>query len=169
MEIRLASGVVPGSVGVALLGEDGRPVQTFVHLLGAAGRLHLASLAPGTWSVRVSAPGTAPAQLEVTVPGDPVAVVLSPAARLQVRVPELMESDAAAALRLFDAAGNPFWNLGPTGSFQGEWQLARGVGTVDGVPSGLWTLRVTAADGGTWQTQVTVADPGEWVVTVGAL
>lgn len=95
----------------------------------------------------MKAPGGVMERLRLEVPGPPVEVALRPADRLEVRVPELIQENLVATLTLRSEDGQAFETLRPDGVLQDEWRLDGGLGVVDGVPPGEWTLWVEAADG----------------------
>ncbi len=98
-------------------------------------------------------------RVPATVPGPPVRVVLPVAGRLRVRVPALVERNLVARLVLLNPAGQAFQDLDAIGVLRQEWPLVGGSGTVDGLPPGPWTVKVSAPDGQAWETSVVVT-PG---------
>jgi hypothetical protein len=98
----------------------------------------------------------------ITAPHEPIALTLPAASRLTVRVPSLAasdsrasahpSSDALARLTILDANQQAFWYLGLGGRIEQQWTLVGGVGTVETVPAGQWTLLVEASDGRSWST-----------------
>jgi hypothetical protein len=164
--VHLADGTVPQVVTAMAYGAGPEPVWTGAAQTGLGGRTVLASLPAGSWDLTVSGPGTGPARVPVTVPGDPVPVVLQPACRLRVRVPELAADGSAGAtgsgtlsalVRLNDAQGRPPW------FFHGRepaFPMAGDTAEVPALPAGAWTVTVTAPDGRTWS-GTAVTRPGE--------
>lgn len=146
LHLRLASGTVPSVALVTLLDAGGRPVQTEARSL-AAGAARFETLQAGHWRALVTARGGAPREVALTVPGEPVEIVLPDAGRLRVRVPELFDSPRPATLTLEGADGRPFVGLAPEGIPQSAWRVDRGTVTVEGVPAGLWTLRLVGPGG----------------------
>jgi hypothetical protein len=103
-----------------------------------------------SWNLLVSASGTAPTWVRAEVPGNRPEVVLPPAAPLEVRVPELMESGAAGSLSLASGAGTLFFQVDPAGEIRTRWTVHAGLQTLADVPAGSWVVRVDGAQGGTW-------------------
>jgi hypothetical protein len=97
--------------------------------------------------------------LTATVPGEPLAVALEPAARLAVRVPSLAASDLVATLTLFGAGGEPYRGFDELVGLRESWPLVAGRAVVDRLPAGPWALRVTTADGRSWSATTATA-PG---------
>lgn len=104
----------------------------------------------GRFEIMVSAPGSVLERATVTVPSEAVPFVLAPAARFEVRVPRLATSDLLATLHLLGPDGRPLRTLDAGRGWKDEWILTTGQPRVEGVPAGVWTLRVTAADGQVW-------------------
>lgn len=146
VRVRLASGGVPSSAILKLLDEDGRAFLAEARL-ATAGVARFETAPAGTWRAVVSAPGAAAQEMTVQVPGEGIDVVLEDAGSLRVRVPGLFDSPQAATLTMLDAAGRPFEGSDTWGALQNAWRLTRGTVTVEGVPAGLWTLRVVDAEG----------------------
>jgi hypothetical protein len=135
---------------IVVLDENGRAVHFEEPVLSPLGHGFLTQLAEGRWRLLVKAAGAAVAAVPATLPGQPVEVVLPPAAPLTVRVPELADSRLAASLSIAAADGSAWFDVVPGGSFQHAWPLAGGTVTVPDLPAGAWRLEVTAADGRTW-------------------
>ncbi len=108
------------------------------------------TLPAGEWSLLIGGTGGAVVEARVTVPSEPLQVVLPTAGRLRVRVPELVESDTSAVLTMVADGGRPFRHLAWGGRLEDSWQLVGGRALVEGVPAGLWILQVRASDGRTW-------------------
>ena len=163
LHLRLASGAVPASAVVTLLDEGGWPIQTEARAL-AGGVAHFKTLPPGNWRALVAARGSAPREVALTVPGEPVEIVLPDAGRLRVRVPDLFDSPRRATLTLVNADGRAFVGLDSGGRPQHAWPVDRGTATVDGVPAGHWTLRLV--DPGGWERHGAVATTGHSEIEV---
>lgn len=146
LAVRLASGAVPRFAAVGIFDAGGQPLVAESRNLDADGFARFDTVPAGDWEIVVSAPGGAVTRVAVEVPGEPLAVVLPDAGRLSVRVPEMLETDRVAALTVHDAAGRLLEGLDEAGALRRQWTLAGGVAVVDGVPAGVWTLRVTAAE-----------------------
>lgn len=150
LTVRRAAGEPPVWATVVVLDETGRPVHVEEPRLSDRGRGYLQQVPPGDWTLLIKAAGSAAALARATVPGKSLEVTLPRGAALTVRVPELSESRAAAALTLAAADGAPYFGVNPGGYFQQSWPLAGGVATVPDIPAGAWKLKVTAADGRAW-------------------
>ncbi len=163
LHLRLASGAVPPAAQVTLLDGGGRPVQSEARsLIGGAARFE--TLRAGDWRALVAAHGGAPREVALAVPGDPVEIVLPDAGRLRVRVPDLFNSPRRATLTLEDAGGRPFVGLDSGGMPRTAWRVDRGTVIVEGVPAGLWTLRLL--DPGGRERIAAVATPGRSEIEV---
>lgn len=159
LQARFASGTVPPFVAVGVLDPAGRLVSAEGGRPDAEGWAHIGNVPTGSWQLWVSAAGGVAVKVPATVPGPPVRVVLPVAGRLRVRVPSLVERNLVARLILLNPTGQVFEDLDAFGVLRQEWHLIGGSGTVDGLPPGPWTVRVTAPDGQAWETAVVVA-PG---------
>lgn len=136
LAVRLANGQVPLVVTVSAFGPGGALVLAEARGLTPEGFTHIATLPPGSWELWIGAPGAAVERRAVTVPGEPVEVVLQLAARLKVRIPALATSGQLATVTLTDAEGRAFQAPEPGGPPRGAWQIAAGVGYVEGLPPG---------------------------------
>ncbi len=163
LRLRLASGAVPSSAVVTLLDEAGRPIQSETRAL-VDGVARFETLKPGSWRAWVAAPGSASREVVLNVPGDPVEIVLPDGGRLRVRVPDLFDSSRRGTLTLEGAEGRPFVGLDAGGRPQGIWPVDRGAATVEGLPAGLWTLRLV--DPGGWERRHVVSTSGRSEVEV---
>lgn len=144
----LPSGTTPRYITV--WGRDGAGRQFAETRGGFAQGTPFSTLPAGEWNLLIGGTGGALVETRVTVPSEPLQVVLPTAGRLRVRVPALVESDTSAVLTLVAEGGQPFRHLAWGGALEQSWQLAGGRAIVEGVPAGLWTLRVQASDGRTW-------------------
>ena len=113
--------------------------------------MRLSSVPPGSWELIVSAAGSATTNLRAQAPGALVPVLLPPASRLRVSVPELSGSNAIATVSLKADTGQPFRALSWTGQPQSEWRMAGGSMELSSLPPGSWSVSVVTADGRTWQ------------------
>ena len=150
LRVFLASGGVPRSVDVTVVGADGVASLRQSRGVDADGRVTLHTIPEGSFQVYVQSPGTTVLQGTLEVPGEPLALTLEEAGQLEVRVPDLITSDAVATLELIGADQQPWVGLDPYGQVVDTWALVGGRAIVEGVPAGLWSLRVTTADGKTW-------------------
>lgn len=158
LHVRLASGRVPDRLHLRVLGSTGALILTETRLVEKSGRIVLSTVPEGSWTLVLSAPGGAPAVIPVAVPGDPVAVHLPRAGHLRIRVPALASTDLRANATL-SIANQAFWTVGPGGLLLDRWQLVGGQAVIEGVPAGLWQVRVETPDGQQWMGEV--ATPGE--------
>jgi protocatechuate 3,4-dioxygenase beta subunit len=150
LRVLLASGRPPEVVDVLAIGPSGAPGIAERRSVEAGGVVRLSTLPPGAWDLLVGAPGAAAVRAAAVVPGEALSLVLPPAARLNVRVTALATSDLRAEVAAVDAAGAPLRALGPGGLLVDRWPLVGGAGSVEGVPAGTWTVRVTTPDGNAW-------------------
>jgi protocatechuate 3,4-dioxygenase beta subunit len=151
LEVRQASGTVPGDVRVAVLDPAGSTLVSGNYSTGENGRVRLTSVPPGSFKVIVSAAGSATAQFDAQAPGASIPVVLQPACALVVLVPDLQSSNTVATVRLLDGQNNPFRALDWEGRPRSEWQIGSGRTEFASLPPGSWEVSVSAADGRTWQ------------------
>ena len=157
--VRLASGEVPAYVTAAILDASGRLVLEESRQVDAQAVVRFPRVAAGDWQLLLSAPGTVTETATVSVPGEPVPIVLAAAGRLAVRVPTLSTSDRVATLQLLGTDERPFRILDPAQGLLEQWTLVGGRTRIDGVPGGVWAMRATAADGQVYRGNATVV-PG---------
>lgn len=158
LELRLtwADGLLPAPwVQVVTRGPDGSAGVSGGYPVGEKGSVRLTRLPAGSWEIRVSARGAALTTVQAVAPGPPVPVTLRPQARLELTVPDLIDDDTVATVELLGPGGQPLSLLGTRSSIV----LRRGRGSLDQLPAGNWTLRVTTADGRAWSAPV-VTRPG---------
>ncbi len=148
--VRTALGQVPRWINVQAVDNSGRPVVAETRVADDRGRVHVATLPPGSWNLLISAPSSALTHLVATVPGEPVEVALPAAGQLRVRVPTLVESRDIATLAVTAQDGRSFLQLAAGGELRSEWPVTAGHAIVPGVPAGLWAVRVTGHDGQAW-------------------
>ena len=134
--------------------------------LGEGGRVRLDGLPAGRWSLLVTSRGTAVARLVVTSPGPPVAVSLSRAHELQVRVPDLADSGSLGRVWLTGADGRPVVQPNFMGAPASHWPLRAGATLVGGLPAGRWTVTARTPDGRTWTGTATTGGGGETEVVL---
>lgn len=146
LEVRSASGGVPGTVQVALRGADGRLVATGMTDPDDRGRVRLSTAPRGSWELLAQADESALARVPVTSPGGPYPVVLPPGGALDVEVPGLAADDAWVVLRVVDEQGRPFEALSGM-QLRTEWRLARGRARLVGLAPGRWLLSAQLPDG----------------------
>lgn len=165
LQVRLAQGRPPEHATVHVYEtSSGRFIHSDSRFLSADGVAHFETIPAGSWDLLVTAPGGQATRIATTVPGPPVDVVLPPATRLEVRVPALVAANKMAILTLQTPEGQAFQSIEPGGVRQSSWHLIAGVGTVESVPAGVWTVKAVDAEGQTWQG--TVATSGEGRVAV---
>jgi hypothetical protein len=151
LEVRLPTGGVPGEISVAVLDPAGGALVSGSYATGENGRVRLSTVPPGSWVLIVSAAGSAVTRVRAEAPGAAVPVLLQPACRLSVQVPELTESSTVATVSLEGDDGQPFQSLSWTGSPRSEWRLSSGRIEFGSLPPGNWRVTVAAADGRSWQ------------------
>ncbi len=166
LTVRLASGSIPQVVHLLALDSAGATVLAETRQVGRGGEVELSSLPPGSWRLIARAPGSATSTAALTVPGDPVGLILPDAARLELRVPALVTADLAGSAQLLDPSGAPLWILEPGAGLLSSWSLRAGQASVDGVPPGAWRIEVRAAGGQVWSTALSVGGPGTLTVTL---
>ncbi len=150
IQVVSASGGAPQSVVVAVV-KDGRAFETGRYPSIGQGRVRLSTVPPGDWEVLVLAPGFAVSAVEAKSPSPaPVPVTLTPEARLEVVVPEIVGESVKAEVRLIGPDGKslrvPSW-----GELRDRWPLYLGTTVVGGVPDGQWLIRAEAGDGRSWE------------------
>jgi protocatechuate 3,4-dioxygenase beta subunit len=150
IEARLPSGAAPSDVTLAVLDPSGGALISGAYPTGENGRVRLSTVPPGEWELIVSAAGSATTSVQAKAPGASVPVLLAPATRLRVTVPDLEESGALATVRLSDAAGKVFHSLGWSGRPQSEWRMAQGQIELVSLPPGAWKVTVKTPDGRSW-------------------
>lgn len=89
-------------------------------------------------------------------------VVLPPAGKVDVRVPELAGTVELATLAVTGPGGRPFLSIASSYPIHllREWPVRDGRATVEGLPPGQWQLTATTADGRTWSGSATVPANG---------
>lgn len=150
LRVLLASGGVPRSVTVAIMDANGSAFLRESRPVEEDGKVALLTMPEGAFRVFVQSPGTVALHTTLEVPGEPQVLTLELAGLLDVRVPDLFTSGAVATLELVDPNGQPWVGLDPYGQPVAAWRLVGGRATVEGVPAGPWSLRVTSTDGQTW-------------------
>ena len=157
LEVQLASGRQPDQVQVAVLDPTGAPLTSGTFASGEGGSVRLSTVPAGTWDLIVGAGGSAAVGLRATAPGPPVPVMLPPACRMEVIVPELASSSVAAWATVSTPDGRPFRALGWGADPVSRWQLSAGRVELDSLPPGSWRVRVEASDGRSWAGETTAA------------
>jgi hypothetical protein len=150
LTVHLADGGTPRFATVSAFDASGRLVIHDSRVVSDRGFAFFDQIPAGTWNLLVSASGTAPTWVRAEVPGNRPEVELPPAAPLEVRVSELMESGAAGSLSLASGAGTLFFQVDPAGEIRTRWTVHAGLLTLADVPAGSWVVRVDGAQGGTW-------------------
>lgn len=132
-----------------------------------AERLVIPTVPPGTWDVLLAAPGGAPVELRVAVPGEPADVVLPPGGRLRLQAPVLEELGLEGTVQVLDAGGHPIRALDlETGTLRWAWPWRRYGIVIDSVPAGQWVVRVESTGGATWNREVTIQGSEEALVVL---
>jgi len=163
LNVRLASGRIPGQVHVRVLTAAGTVLLAESRQVDKLGRVDLATVPEGRSTLLLSAPGGAMAVVPVTVPGDPLSVTLREAGDLRIHIPDLATTDLRATATL-SVGQTPFQTVGRGGTLQDRWPLVGGKALIEGVPAGLWQIRVEAPDGRSWTGRA--ATPGQGEVEV---
>lgn len=153
--VRRASGGMPALLHLRLLSPSGSTVLAESRPVGRDGKVRLPSAPAGSWLLLAASAGGALSSVSLTVPGEPVTLLLPRAARLAVRVPSLATSDVIATVSMTGADGRTFQTLGLGGILEESWPLVAGNTTVEAVPAGRWAVSATAPGGRTWSTLVT--------------
>jgi hypothetical protein len=160
--VREPSGQLPSSVQVlaARAGAVAGPIQV---ACDREGRCSLEGLAPGSYTLLVSAGGSR--LLTVPFPGEAISVRLRTTGYLMIEAP--VEAGASSwRMRISDAGTGLVLPVGPWQNPEGgEWFPVTGGRTVVPVPVGSWLVEGFAPDGTTHQRQVQV--DGETHVTFG--
>lgn len=165
LAVRFASGRFPSRITLNVLDSSGKAILTETRP-AAGDRLHRFRTVPtGHWILVVSAPEAVPAWRTVEVPGPPLEVVLTEAAQIEVRIPDLLAENLIATLTAKALDGRPFIGVGPDGRLERQWTIRGGIGSVPGLPAGTWTIVVQAANQRTWQRTVTVTAGASLVLT----
>jgi uncharacterized GH25 family protein len=155
LEARLATGAAPDEVRVAVLDPAGGALVSGNYSTGEQGRVRLSSVPPGSWTLVVSATGSATQMVEAQAPGATVPVSLQPACILSVVVPDLDGSSALATVTLTDSGGRRFHALSWSGQPRSEWRMSGGRMEFGSLPPGSWTVSVAGPDGRSWQSAAT--------------
>lgn len=111
----------------------------------------------GSWQMVLSSNGFAAVEMPVTTPRDePLTLQLQREGLLDIEVPALTDAGVEATVEIFDGQGQPF--RGVSWGIEGGSSptLRNGRRRVRELTPGVWTVRVSAADGQSWQEQVTV-------------
>lgn len=155
--VRLPSGQPAGDVFAAVVDAAGRPLINGIYSSGPEG--FVLSVGPGSWEVLVAASGTAVSSVPVTVPAEPLRVVLEEQALLEIRIPEIEGESVRATARITAPDGHPFRSVMWMWT-RSEWPVSGGKATITGLAPGTWLVRVEAADGRVWESQAILA-PGD--------
>ena len=152
--VRRASGSIPALLHLRLLSPSGTPVLAESRPVGNDGKVRLSSVPAGSWMLLASSAGGALSSAHITVPGDPMTLILPDAARLAIRVPSLVTSDAIAAVSIIGTDGQALQALDLGGILKQSWPLVAGRGTVEAIPAGNWIVSATTSDGRSWSRPV---------------
>lgn len=163
LEVLSPAGRAPEWVQVVLLDAAGRVLLHDQQPTGENGRVRISSAPAGRVRVLVAARGAANASLDLTVPSEPVRVLLAPESRLEVSVPELETAGVLGEVTIQGPDGQPHWII--QGFLLDRWPLEGGRIHIDQLPAGTWRLRATTPDGRSWEgTATTVAGGSSQVV-----
>ncbi len=152
--VRRASGGTPALLHLRLLSPAGSPVLAESRPVGNGGKVRLSSVPAGSWVLLAASTGGALSSAPLTVPGEPVTLILPDAAQLAVHVPSLATSDAIASVSIVGADGQALQTLSLGGNLEQRWPLVAGRATVETVPAGSWIVSARAPDGRTWSMAV---------------
>jgi len=166
LAVRLASGRIPPVVHFRAVSTADGGVIAGSQPPDAEGRIRLPTPSKGSWLLRVGAPGCGAVEISAQAPGPPVSVVLPPAARLSVQVPELATSDMRAEVTLVGPNGSRPQILSPGGALQQKWPMIGGKATIEDVPAGTWIVDASAGDGRRWSTTVMASEAASVAVTL---
>lgn len=157
LEVAGSASLPPHQVAVSVLDPAAAdpPADATVVLAAAGGtskpdergRVRVGAVPPGRWRVLVTARWRAVSEVEITVPGPPVRVLLAPEATVDFTVRSLTGLGHA---RLLAANGRPLLVPKFDADAQSSWRIGSGRGRIENVPAGPWTLQVIADDGRTW-------------------
>ena len=164
LEVHLAAGGAPGHVRVAALDGAGEAVVNGHFRIEEDGRVHLTTLPAGSWQLLVAAPASGIVRLTAQAPGPPMSVLLPPATRLEIQVPDLVAGRRLATLRVSRPDGKPFLAFDHRSiRLIREWPVYQGRANVGALPPGPWNLSVTGTgEGEAWSTSfVAPAEGGE--------
>ena len=151
-----ANGSLPTRVGVTVVDDRDQMLLQQTRTLAEEGRLDFHDLPDGTWTLLVAESGSPTARHPITVPGDPVTVVLPTGGGLRLYVPELEQSGAAARVQLRYPDGRPYRAAGLEGTFGRSFSVViDGRSQVNAIPVGTWTVVVESMDG-EWSKETTV-------------
>jgi|GEM_PF-697168 len=150
LALRLASGRRPRFVTVKALEPAGSAVMTQTRVVAADGTANFATMPAGTWELLITASGGALVRTRVTVPGEPLEVVLPDAGRLKVRIAELVESDEIGLVTIQSSEGRAFLRMDANGEIEQSWSLVAGHAVIDDLPAGHWSVQVVTPDGRSW-------------------
>ncbi|MEM7051101.1 MAG: carboxypeptidase-like regulatory domain-containing protein [Acidobacteriota bacterium] len=142
-EIQVDLAEVPDTRGLQLLllGENGETVYTARVAVSSGGRVPLADVPAGTWTLALSGESTAWAEARVEVPGPAPRISLQAESRLQIEAPALANTAYAHVLveRLDGETPQTITTAGH--------HLLRGKATLGNLPSGRWEVRTETPNG----------------------
>jgi protocatechuate 3,4-dioxygenase beta subunit len=138
------TGAPATEVTLMALDTTGQPLLQGWYVAGEGGRIRLADLPAGTWTLLAAGRGTASVSQRVETPGGPVTLRLPESGGLAVHVPVLAGSGRRARLTLRDPRGQPYRDI-RTG--QAQWELLEGAATVPLLPVGVWTVEARTVAG----------------------
>ena len=164
LHVRLASGGVPASVSLVIRTTEGKLLLRESRPVESDGSVLLPTIPHGLFRLIVQSPGTVASHATLRVPSEPMALTLEPAGLVEVRVPDLVTTELVAYLELHDADQQPWASLDPYGQLVSTWRLVGGRATLEGVPAGLWSVRVTTPDGQSWAGSLTAVAGSHTVV-----
>jgi hypothetical protein len=151
-----------------VLGEGGRMVSSGTYPVGEEGRARISNVPPGSWQLLVESDQSAVATMAANVPGPALRVVLPPAGRVEIRVPDLAQSGTTAKVAAKVTLTGPGGPLRVTefGILVSDWDLYQGRAFLSRVPAGSWQVVVRAPDGRSWTGTATVTPGGLAEITL---
>jgi len=139
-------------IRVALLDQAGRMVLMNNQKVGADGKTHFVSPPIGDWQLWVSSANSAWARIDVRIPGEEVAVALTPGSGVVFKVPELGYDLGDLTISLRSPDGRPLPDVLGSGTVKSMDDM----GYVDNLWPGRWSLTLHHEDGRTWHEDFTL-------------
>jgi hypothetical protein len=138
-------GAPAGSVNIAALDAAERTILSGFYQPGEGGRLRLADLPAGDWTLLVGGSGSATARALVTAPGEAVTVVLPESGGLRITVADLVGTNLQARVTLRDTQGQLYMTTGFQ-NVQKRFGMVDGRATLPLLPVGIWSVEIQTMD-----------------------
>jgi hypothetical protein len=152
LQVRTLSGQSPAEVSVTVLDPGGLPKTTESFPIGEDGLVELRSLPSGIWDVLAHTnTGLVALEHQINVPGPLCPIVLALGGRLEILVPDLVETSVLAPVKLRDPLGHPL-----------QFGFLRSGRAAVTLPVGTWEVSAEAVDGRSWYGSVSISS-GETV------